>query len=73
MVILKSIKFLVEIFLKGRNNHQKKYLLLFFVWGKINLAQKEITIVILWFFYSEIFLVLSEKILREIVENIFLK
>ena len=42
-----SIKFLVEIFLKGRNNHQKKYLLLFFVWGKINLAQKEITIVIL--------------------------
>jgi hypothetical protein len=69
-----SIKFLLEIFLKERNNHQKKYLLQFFVWEKINLAQKEITIFnFVNIFYSEIFLVLCEEIFREIIVTIFLK
>ena len=69
-----SIKFLLEIFLKERNNHQKKYLLQFFVWEKINLAQKEITIFnFVNIFYSEIFLVLFREIFREIIVTIFLK
>jgi|APGre2960657468_1045069.scaffolds.fasta_scaffold86469_1 hypothetical protein len=69
-----SIKFLLGIFLKERNNHQKKYLLQFFVWEKINLAQKEITIFnFVNIFYSEIFLVLFREIFREIIVTIFLK
>ena len=69
-----SIKFLLRIFLKERNNHQKKYLLQFFVWEKINLAQKEITIFnFVNIFYSEIFLVLFREIFREIIVTIFLK